>query len=94
MLGMLQHPHHAQFVPRFCKNYASVGEEVRYRFGGEGGPINTKQSERGNKDRCMYSVFDEQNWERCFLCSLMKTLSQLMSSSIPALRGVYLCRCS
>ncbi|CAB1115813.1 unnamed protein product [Ectocarpus sp. CCAP 1310/34] len=29
MLGMLQHPHHAQFVPRFCKNYASVGEEVR-----------------------------------------------------------------
>ncbi|CAM9237209.1 unnamed protein product [Discosporangium mesarthrocarpum] len=29
MLGMLQHPHHAQFVPRFCKRYASVGEEVR-----------------------------------------------------------------
>ncbi|CAM9867942.1 unnamed protein product [Ascophyllum nodosum] len=29
MLGMLQHPHHAQFVPRFCKNYANVGEEVR-----------------------------------------------------------------
>lgn len=31
MLGMLQHPHHAQFVPRFCKNYASVGEEVPSR---------------------------------------------------------------
>ncbi|CAM9384049.1 unnamed protein product [Phaeothamnion confervicola] len=29
MLGMLQHPHHAQFVPRFCKRYASVGEEAR-----------------------------------------------------------------
>lgn len=29
MLGMLQHPHHAQFVPRFCKKYASVGDEVR-----------------------------------------------------------------
>ncbi|CAM9182561.1 unnamed protein product [Choristocarpus tenellus] len=29
MLGMLQHPHHAQFVPRFCKRYANVGEEVR-----------------------------------------------------------------
>lgn len=31
MLGMLQHPHHMQFVPRFCKNYANVGEEVRSR---------------------------------------------------------------
>ncbi|CAM9614201.1 unnamed protein product, partial [Pylaiella littoralis] len=29
MLGMLQHPHHGQFVPRFCKSYASVGDEVR-----------------------------------------------------------------
>lgn len=28
MLGMLQHPHHEQFVPRFCKSYASIGEEV------------------------------------------------------------------
>lgn len=42
MLGMLQHPHHAQFVPRFCKNYASVGEEVRWNTpvavaGGGGG---------------------------------------------------------
>lgn len=34
MLGMLQHPHHAQFVPRFCKNYANVGEEVRCRLVG------------------------------------------------------------
>lgn len=32
MLGMLQHPHHAQFVPRFCKNYANVGEEVRWAY--------------------------------------------------------------
>eukprot|EP00903_Cladosiphon_okamuranus_P014288 g13271.t1 len=29
MLGMLQHPHHEQFVPRFCKSYASIGDEVR-----------------------------------------------------------------
>lgn len=28
MLGMLQHPHHEQFVPRFCKSYGSIGEEV------------------------------------------------------------------
>ena len=29
MMGMLQHPHHQQFVPRFCKPYANLGEEVR-----------------------------------------------------------------
>ncbi|CAM9745233.1 unnamed protein product [Chrysoparadoxa australica] len=28
MLGMLQHPHHAQFVPKFCKRFANVGEQV------------------------------------------------------------------
>jgi 3-methyl-2-oxobutanoate hydroxymethyltransferase len=29
LLGMLQHPHHAQFVPKFCKRYASVGDAIR-----------------------------------------------------------------
>ncbi|KAG6622371.1 3-methyl-2-oxobutanoate hydroxymethyltransferase [Phytophthora cinnamomi] len=29
LLGMLQHPHHAQFVPKFCKRYAHVGEQIR-----------------------------------------------------------------
>lgn len=29
MLGMLQHPHHAQFVPKFCKRYAAVGDAIR-----------------------------------------------------------------
>ena len=29
LLGMMQHPHHAHFVPRFCKQYASVGETIR-----------------------------------------------------------------
>nr|CCA21559.1 3methyl2oxobutanoate hydroxymethyltransferase putat [Albugo laibachii Nc14] len=29
LLGMLQHPHHAQFVPKFCKRYADVGQAIR-----------------------------------------------------------------
>eukprot|EP00574_Skeletonema_japonicum_P011375 CAMPEP_0201713404 /NCGR_PEP_ID=MMETSP0593-20130828/259_1 /ASSEMBLY_ACC=CAM_ASM_000672 /TAXON_ID=267983 /ORGANISM="Skeletonema japonicum, Strain CCMP2506" /LENGTH=300 /DNA_ID=CAMNT_0048202545 /DNA_START=446 /DNA_END=1348 /DNA_ORIENTATION=- len=28
LLGMLSHPHHEEFVPRFCKQYARVGMEI------------------------------------------------------------------
>ena len=29
MLGMLSHPHHEQFVPKFCKKYAQVGLAIQ-----------------------------------------------------------------
>ena len=29
MLGMSSHPHHEQFVPRFCKSYANVGNIIQ-----------------------------------------------------------------
>jgi 3-methyl-2-oxobutanoate hydroxymethyltransferase len=29
MLGMLSHPHHEQFVPKFCKRYAQVGHIIQ-----------------------------------------------------------------
>ena len=29
MLGMLSHPHHEAFVPKFCKKYASVGHNIQ-----------------------------------------------------------------
>ncbi|KAL7557385.1 hypothetical protein ACA910_000015 [Epithemia clementina (nom. ined.)] len=29
MLGMLSHPHHEAFVPKFCKRYASVGHSIQ-----------------------------------------------------------------
>lgn len=29
MLGMLSHPHHEQFVPKFCKKYAQVGHSMQ-----------------------------------------------------------------
>ncbi|KAK7384848.1 hypothetical protein VNO78_30551 [Psophocarpus tetragonolobus] len=28
LLGMLQHPHHAKVTPKFCKQYARVGDEI------------------------------------------------------------------
>lgn len=28
MLAVMQHPHHALYVPRFCKTFANIGEEV------------------------------------------------------------------
>lgn len=29
MLGMLSHPHHEQFMPKFCKQYAHVGHAIQ-----------------------------------------------------------------
>lgn len=29
MLGMTSHPHHAQFVPKFCKKYAQLGHIIQ-----------------------------------------------------------------
>lgn len=29
MLGMLSHPHHEQWVPKFCKSYAEVGHAIQ-----------------------------------------------------------------
>lgn len=29
LLGMLSHPHHAKVTPKFCKQYANVGEIIQ-----------------------------------------------------------------
>ena len=29
LLGFLQHPHHAKVSPKFCKQYACVGENIQ-----------------------------------------------------------------
>ena len=30
LLGFMMHPHHAQWVPQFCKQYASVGHDIQH----------------------------------------------------------------
>jgi 3-methyl-2-oxobutanoate hydroxymethyltransferase len=29
LLGMMQHPHHAKVTPKFCKQYAAVGQAIQ-----------------------------------------------------------------
>lgn len=29
LLGMMQHPHHAKVTPKFCKQYAAVGNVIQ-----------------------------------------------------------------
>ena len=33
LLGFLQHPHHAKVTPKFCKQYAHVGEDIHSALG-------------------------------------------------------------
>ena len=33
LLGFLQHPHHAKVTPKFCKQYAHVGEDINRALG-------------------------------------------------------------
>lgn len=32
LLGMMQHHHHAQFTPSFCKQYATVGYNIQVTY--------------------------------------------------------------
>jgi 3-methyl-2-oxobutanoate hydroxymethyltransferase len=63
MLGMSSHPHHEQFVPKFCKRYAQIGHTIQeglqqYKQDVESGafpneefsPYHMKESERKEFD--------------------------------------------
>lgn len=52
MLGMTSHPHHEQFVPKFCKKYAQVGHMIQ-----EGLQEYKKDVESGNFPGTAYSPF-------------------------------------
>jgi 3-methyl-2-oxobutanoate hydroxymethyltransferase len=59
LMGMLQHPHHAQHVPKFCKRYASVGEQIR--LGLEDYREDVENRRFPNEDFAPYKVCDVWN---------------------------------
>ena len=73
MLGMSSHPHHDQFVPRFCKKYAQVGHAIQegllqYKQDVESGafpneefsPYVMKESERKDFEALLAKDADER----------------------------------
>ena len=68
MLGMTSHPHHKQFVPKFCKQFADVGESIRtglsaYKAAVEDGSF-------PGKEFSPYSMSDSE--EKVFLSMMEK----------------------
>ncbi|KAK8789936.1 hypothetical protein WA158_006716 [Blastocystis sp. Blastoise] len=57
ILGMLQHPHHAQATPSFCKQYAQIGLEVHKALCTFKDEIVSKQFPGNNY--CSYKIPDE-----------------------------------
>lgn len=58
LLGMLSHPHHEEFVPKFCKKYASVGIHIN-----DGLAQFKKEVEEGvfpGKDYSPYAMNEEE----------------------------------
>lgn len=66
LLGMLSHPHHEEFVPKFCKKYASVGLHINDGLaqfkkeveegvfpGNDHSPYKMSDKEEANFDRLM-----------------------------------------
>jgi len=73
MLGMLSHPHHQQFVPKFCKKYAQVGHSIQEGFsqfksevesgvfpGDAYSPYVMSEGEKGNFDALLESDAEER----------------------------------
>mmetsp|Transcript_27176 Transcript_27176/g.30389 ORF Transcript_27176/g.30389 Transcript_27176/m.30389 type:complete len:359 (+) Transcript_27176:154-1230(+) len=73
MLGMLSHPHHQQFVPKFCKKYAQVGHSIQdglnqFKSEVESGvfpgdaysPYVMSEGEKGNFDALLESDAEER----------------------------------
>mmetsp|Transcript_5857 Transcript_5857/g.11467 ORF Transcript_5857/g.11467 Transcript_5857/m.11467 type:complete len:377 (+) Transcript_5857:190-1320(+) len=59
MLGMLSHPHHDQFVPKFCKKYSNVGHMIQ-----EGLQQYKKDVESGEFPGSEYSPYVMKDEER------------------------------
>lgn len=70
MLGMLSHPHHDQFVPKFCKKYANVGHMIQ-----EGLREYKQDVESGEFPGTVYSPYVMKEEER-------QTFQELLSRDV------------
>jgi len=68
MLGMLSHPHHEQFMPKFCKQYAQVGHSIQ-----EGLKAYKADVESGAFPSDTYSPYVMSEKERAAFDSLLQT---------------------
>ena len=67
MLGMLSHPHHEAFVPKFCKRYARIGHEIQI------GLKEFKEDvESGVFPGALYSPYFMKNEEKAMFENLLK----------------------
>lgn len=67
MLGMLSHPHHQQFVPKFCKKYAQVGHSIQ-----KGLSQFKADVESGTFPAADYSPYLMSDEERCYFEVLLE----------------------
>lgn len=67
MLGMMSHPHHEEFMPRFCKSYAQVGHAIT-----EGLDLFKKDVESGNFPSEEYSPYVMNDEEKKMFEALLE----------------------
>lgn len=67
MLGMMSHPHHEEFMPRFCKSYAQVGHAIT-----EGLDAFKKDVESGNFPSEEYSPYVMNDEEKKMFEALLE----------------------
>mmetsp|Transcript_8022 Transcript_8022/g.14211 ORF Transcript_8022/g.14211 Transcript_8022/m.14211 type:complete len:350 (+) Transcript_8022:102-1151(+) len=77
MLGMLQHYHHAEFTPQFCKQYATVGYAIQEGLAQY--KVDVEQRKFPDENYSPYKISAEE--EKMFLDAVEQNRSSMSKSS-------------